>query len=124
MIITKDFWAKFKKALFDRVLTVAAIAVLAIVTASFIKAQIVEKHERELNSLIPKVDSLYENYQDYGALGREVDTLHHGVDSLKGVIIKTNETVTRLEEKFDEAKIEDKEENNRFWAFLEKHFGK
>lgn len=122
MTFTKDFWTKFKKALPERVATVAATALITAVITSWIVVGTVDKHEARLDSVEPVVTLLYENQQDYTALDKEVDTLHHGVDSLKVVIVKTNEVVTRLEEKFDQAKIEDNEERSRLWRFLEKYF--
>lgn len=122
MTFTKDFWTKFKKALPERVATVAATALITAVITSWIVVGTVDKHEARLDSVEPVVTLLYENQQDYTALGKEVDSLHHGVDSLKVVIVKTNEVVTRLEEKFDQAKIEDNEERSRLWRFLEKYF--
>ncbi len=99
---------------------VGTIVITAITTASILSWNFTEENSKQneaLEYVIPVVDSLNKNKQDYTELNNKVDTLT--------LIVRENTELTKeLQEKIEEDDIEDDKERTRLWTFLEKLLNK
>lgn len=112
--ITKAY---IRKHILEAVGTIVLTAITTMSVTSWYFTTDNNRQNETLKYIVPLVDTIYKNKQDYTVLNNKFDTLT--------TIVKENTELTKdLIKQVEEAKKQDEKETTKFWNFMEKYFGK